>query len=66
MTTLAGVERQVDILHASRADFVQRLLERLPVTPPNYMQIVKLNEQGRLPDVPVAELEAGANRCAIS
>jgi glyoxylase-like metal-dependent hydrolase (beta-lactamase superfamily II)/rhodanese-related sulfurtransferase len=66
MTTLVEVEQQVDLLHASRADFVQRLLERLPVTPPNYMQIVKLNEQGRLPVVPVTELEAGANRCAIS
>jgi glyoxylase-like metal-dependent hydrolase (beta-lactamase superfamily II)/rhodanese-related sulfurtransferase len=66
MTTLAEVEQQVDLLHASRADFVQRLLGRLPVTPPNYLQIARLNEQGLFPDVPVTELEAGANRCAIS
>jgi glyoxylase-like metal-dependent hydrolase (beta-lactamase superfamily II) len=66
ITTLAEVEQHVDLLHASRADFVQRLLERLPSTPPNYLQIVRLNEQGLLPDVPVTELEAGANRCAIS
>jgi glyoxylase-like metal-dependent hydrolase (beta-lactamase superfamily II)/rhodanese-related sulfurtransferase len=66
MTRLSEVEQQVNLLHASRADFVQRLLKQLPVTPPNYMQIVRLNEQGRLPDVPVTELEAGANRCAIS
>jgi glyoxylase-like metal-dependent hydrolase (beta-lactamase superfamily II)/rhodanese-related sulfurtransferase len=66
MTTLAEVEEQVALLHVSRSDFVQTLLERLPATPPNYRQIVTLNEQGRLPDGPVTELEAGANRCAIS
>ena len=66
MARLSEVEQQVDLLHANRADFVQRLLERLPVTPPNYLQIVRLNEQGSFPDVPVTELEAGANRCAIS
>ncbi len=66
MTTLAEVEEQVDLLHVSHFDFAQRLLERLPVTPPNYMQIVRLNEQGSFPDGPVTELEAGANRCAIS
>ena len=66
MTTLAEVEEQVALLHVSRSDFVQTLLSRLPAIPPNYGQIVRLNEQGRLPDVPVTELEAGANRCAIS
>lgn len=66
MARLSEVEHQVDLLHASRASFLQRILERLPATPPNYREIVKLNEQGRLPAVPVTELEAGANRCAIS
>jgi glyoxylase-like metal-dependent hydrolase (beta-lactamase superfamily II) len=66
MTTLARVEEQVGLLHANRFDFVQRLLGRLPPTPSNYLQIVRLNEQGRFPDVPVTELEAGGNRCAIS
>lgn len=66
MTTLAEVEKRVELLHASGSDFVQQLLERLPATPPSYLQIVRLNEQGSLPDEPVTELEAGANRCAIS
>jgi hypothetical protein len=38
----------------------------LPATPPNYHRIVMLNERGLLPEVPVTELEAGANRCAVS
>ncbi len=66
MTTLANIDAQVDILHVARSDFVRVLLGRLPETPPNYTRIVRLNEQGLLPEVPVTELEAGANRCAIS
>ena len=66
MTTLREVSEQVGILHATRADFVRILLSRLPAAPPNYAQIVRLNERGLLPEQPVTELEAGANRCAIS
>src|SRR6266568_4677694 len=66
MTTLAEIDEQVGILHATRADFVRGLLSRLPATPPNYTQIVTLNERGLLPEQPVTELEAGGNRCAVS
>ena len=66
MATLREIAEQVDILHATRADFVRILLSRLPAAPPNYAQIVRLNEWGLLPEQPVTELEAGANRCAIS
>jgi hypothetical protein len=65
-TTLAQVNAQIEMLHLTRADFVHQLLSRLPATPPNYDRIVTLNEHGLLPDVPVTELEAGANRCAIT
>jgi len=50
---------------ASEDAFVAQLLSRLPPTPPNYMQIVDLNERGVAPDVEITELEAGANRCAV-
>jgi glyoxylase-like metal-dependent hydrolase (beta-lactamase superfamily II) len=66
MATLTEIDEQVDILHATRADFVRILLFRLPAAPSNYTQIVRLNERGLLPEQPVTELEAGANRCAIS
>jgi len=46
--------------------FVIRLLSRLPPTPPNYLQIVDLNERGASPDIDLTELEAAANRCAVS
>lgn len=49
---------------SSEREFVTRVLARLPATPPNYLQIVALNEAGGpLPAEPT-ELEAGANRCA--
>lgn len=66
MARLREIDEQVDILHVTRDDFVRILLSRLPAAPPNYTQIVRLNERGLLPEQPVTELEAGADRCAIS
>ena len=63
---LAEIDEQVGLLHATQTVFVETLLRRLPPTPPNYERIVTLNEAGLLPDHDVTELEAGANRCAIS
>jgi glyoxylase-like metal-dependent hydrolase (beta-lactamase superfamily II)/rhodanese-related sulfurtransferase len=63
---LAEIDEQVGLLHATRTMFVETLLQRLPPTPPNYERIVTLNEAGLVPDHDVTELEAGANRCAIS
>lgn len=57
---------EVSILHATQTMFVETLLKLLPPTPPNYERIVKLNEAGMVPEGDVTELEAGANRCAIS
>ena len=64
--TLAEIDERVEILHASREAFLQQIMARIPATPPNYHQIVKLNEIGLLPESGVTDLEAGANRCAIS
>ncbi len=63
---LAEIDEQVGLLHATQTAFVETLLRLLPPTPPNYERIVTLNEAGLLPDHDVTELEAGANRCAIS
>jgi glyoxylase-like metal-dependent hydrolase (beta-lactamase superfamily II) len=64
--TLAQIDEQVSILHAPRTTFVEYILARIPPTPPNYERIVRLNEQGIIPEEDVTNLEAGANRCAIS
>lgn len=51
---------------SSEEGFIERILQRIPPTPPNYMPIVELNEAGILPDGDPTDLEAGANRCAVS
>ena len=64
--TLAEIDERVDMIHAQPDQFVQVILTRIPPTPPNYQRILKLNEAGMVPESEVTELEAGANRCAIS
>jgi glyoxylase-like metal-dependent hydrolase (beta-lactamase superfamily II) len=51
---------------ASEAAFVERVNSNLPPTPPNFARIVELNEAGESPAGDPTELEAGANRCAVS
>jgi glyoxylase-like metal-dependent hydrolase (beta-lactamase superfamily II) len=53
-------------------EFVNRIVARIPPTPPNFARIAEINEAGgltndlvNLADDPT-ELEAGANRCAVS
>ncbi|HEY6987821.1 MAG TPA: MBL fold metallo-hydrolase [Bryobacteraceae bacterium] len=50
----------------SEGDFLARILDRVPPTPPNYLRIVELNKAGTMPEDDVSELEAGANRCEVS
>jgi glyoxylase-like metal-dependent hydrolase (beta-lactamase superfamily II) len=47
-------------------DFLRRILARIPPTPPNYVVISQANESGDWPDSDPTDLEAGANRCAVS
>jgi glyoxylase-like metal-dependent hydrolase (beta-lactamase superfamily II) len=51
---------------SNEEEFVRAILKRIPPTPPNFSRIVELNEAGLLPDGDPTDLEAGANRCAVS
>ena len=51
---------------SARPTFVATILGRIPPTPPNHAAIVAFNEAGELPAGDPTELEAGANRCAVS
>lgn len=66
VATLAQIVEEVGILHAPREAFLEQIMMRLPPTPPNYRQVIMFNEMGLLPESGVTDLEAGANRCAIS
>jgi glyoxylase-like metal-dependent hydrolase (beta-lactamase superfamily II) len=50
----------------SESAFVERVTSNLPPTPPNFVRIVDLNEAGDFSAGDPAELEAGANRCAVT
>ena len=64
--TLAEIRERAGLLREDEDSFVETILSRIPPTPPNHAQIVALNEAGMLPDGDPTDLEAGANRCAVS
>jgi glyoxylase-like metal-dependent hydrolase (beta-lactamase superfamily II) len=68
VATLAAVRERVAMLGLPEEAFVAAILARIPPAPPNHAQIVALNEAGDVPDgdLTVTDLEAGANRCAVS
>lgn len=65
-TTIGNVKQNVAMLKLSEAEFINTILERIPPTPANYLSIVEKNIAGDFSDVNPIDLEAGANRCAIS
>jgi len=64
-TPIGSVFGQLKDWFLSEEEFVERVLSRIPPTPPNYTRIVELNEAATPPPTDLAELEAGANRCAV-
>ncbi|MGH2561954.1 MAG: MBL fold metallo-hydrolase [Thermomicrobiales bacterium] len=64
--TLSRVSQAVEALRLSEDEFVELILSRIPPTPPNHGRIVELNEAGQMPEGDPTDLEAGANRCAVS
>lgn len=64
---IGEVARNLTVMSRDKAEFIEWILGRIPPTPPNHSLIVQLNESGMLPGVlNQTDLEAGANRCAIS
>ena len=66
VTASLAVVRKAVALPGSPEGFADRLLSRIPAAPPNHHAIVDLNEAGELPAGDPTDLEAGANRCAVS
>jgi len=65
-STLKEVVETTPLLKESEEEFVQSLLNRIPNPPENYLKIVDKNISANFTDISAADLEAGANRCAIS
>lgn len=62
---LAEVRDHVNGLPQEEEAFVEHVMARIPPTPPNHHEIVKMNEKGLFPQGDPTDLEAGANRCAV-
>ena len=65
-SSLGDINKNVNVLQLNEEDFIDSILQKIPETPPNYEEIVKLNIKGNAKGADLIELEAGANRCAIS
>jgi len=65
-TTIAEARKNICLLHSNESDFVNQLLQKIPPTPANYLSIVEKNLTGDFSDTDSNDLEAGANRCAVS
>jgi len=63
---LKDIKKKVSILQMDEPSFIDHILQRIPPTPANYLTIVEHNISGDFSDVNPLDLEAGANRCAIS
>jgi glyoxylase-like metal-dependent hydrolase (beta-lactamase superfamily II) len=64
-TTVGTIRVTVGLARLDSAEFVEAVLARIPLNPPNHTRIVELNEHGEVPG-DLGELEAGANRCAVA
>lgn len=62
----SALKNSLDILKMAKGDFIETTMNRIPPTPPNYMTIAELNKSGSREGIIPADLEAGANRCAVS
>ena len=65
-TTIGRAKNEIAMLHSTEQDFVNNLLQKIPPTPANYLSIVERNLTGEFSGINTNDLEAGANRCAIS
>jgi glyoxylase-like metal-dependent hydrolase (beta-lactamase superfamily II)/rhodanese-related sulfurtransferase len=63
--TLEQLKNNLAALSLEKQDFVNSILAKLPPTPPNYLTIAEINRKGDVTGHILADLEAGANRCAI-
>ena len=64
--SIETLKYKLDMLRLSESEFVSYTTSRIPPTPPNYLTIANLNKQGSYEGYLPADLEAGANRCAIA
>lgn len=64
--SLKNIKENIKSLKFQETEFVESIISKLPPTPPNYLTISEINKLGNAEGYNLLDLEAGANRCAIS
>lgn len=64
--TLGTLKKELLFLNMDKKTFIENILSKLPPAPPNFITIAEINKKGVLGEYNMSDLEAGANRCAIS
>ncbi len=64
--TIEILRNKLEMLRLDEQEFVDYTLSRIPPAPPNFLTIAGLNKKGSYEGYTPADLEAGANRCAIA
>lgn len=65
-TTIGEAKKNIALLRSSEEEFITSLLQKTPATPPNFLSIIEKNIAGNYEGINPIDLEAGANRCAIT
>ncbi|MEX0646902.1 MAG: rhodanese-like domain-containing protein [Balneolaceae bacterium] len=65
-STLSELKSYLELLQLSKDEFIETTLKRIPEPPENYLIIAGLNKKGVWDGNQPADLEAGANRCAVA
>lgn len=66
MATIEKIYAEVALVKLPIDEFVKTTLSKIPAAPPNYLKIAELNRKGNYEGYVPADLEAGANRCAVA
>ncbi|MGC1243483.1 MAG: MBL fold metallo-hydrolase [Chryseosolibacter sp.] len=61
-----SVMETINVMRMDESQFIRDVLTRIPPTPPNYLTIAGLNKLGSYEGHTPADLEAGANHCAVA
>jgi len=65
-TTIGEAKKNIAMLKNTEEEFINLLLQKIPSTPPNFLSIAEKNIIGNYEGINPVDLEAGANRCAVT
>ena len=66
VSTIGALKEGLELPALPKDEFIHEIISRIPPTPPNYHTISEINRSGNESSYRREDLEAGANRCAVS